>query len=150
MREIGNEVRETLMLIPAKAVLRRDVYYTYACENFQKNDIITPMAKASKDPAVIPGSFASPEAIAHIMTQKFVMVSPLYQQEQERGRQELKLSRQTVSNWVLHAAENWLSPVYEELHRQLMNREMPMPMRPPSRCCGSRRKGPEQELYVAV
>ena len=33
MREIGTEVRETLKLIPAKAILRRDIYYTYACEN---------------------------------------------------------------------------------------------------------------------
>ena len=33
MQEIGTEVRETLKLIPAKAMLRRDVYYTYACEN---------------------------------------------------------------------------------------------------------------------
>lgn len=32
MREIGKEVRETLVLIPAKATLRQDVYYTYACE----------------------------------------------------------------------------------------------------------------------
>ena len=30
MREIGTEVREILKLIPAKAILRRDVYYTYA------------------------------------------------------------------------------------------------------------------------
>lgn len=29
MREIGTEVRETLKLIPAKAIFSRDVYYTY-------------------------------------------------------------------------------------------------------------------------
>ncbi len=124
MREIGSEVRETLVLIPAKAVLRRDVYYTYACERCQKNDITTPIAKAPKEPAVIPGGFASPEAIAHIMTQKFVMAAPLYRQEQEWARQGLKLSRQTMSNWVLRAAEDWLSPVYEELHRQLVKRDV--------------------------
>ena len=65
MREIGTEVRETLKLIPAKAILRRDVYYTYACENCEKNDVSTPIVKAPKEPSVIPGSFASPEAIAH-------------------------------------------------------------------------------------
>ncbi len=124
MREIGSEVRETLVLIPAKAVLRQDVYYTYACERCQKNDITTPIAKAPKEPAVIPGGFASPEAIAHIMTQKFVMAAPLYRQEQEWARQGLKLSRQTMSNWVLRAAEDWLSPVYEELHRQLVKRDV--------------------------
>jgi len=96
MREIGTEIRETLKLIPAKAVLRRDIYY--ACENCEKNDISTPIVKTPKEPAVIPGSFASPEAIAHIMTQKFVMASPLYRQEQEWARQGLKLSRQTMSN----------------------------------------------------
>ena len=124
MREIGTEVRETLVLIPAKAVLRRDVYYTYACENCEKNDISTPIAKAPREPAVIPGSFASPEAIAHIMAQKFVMYVPLYRQEQEWGRQRLELSRQTMSNWVLRAAEDWLGPVYDVLHRRLVLREV--------------------------
>ena len=41
----------------------------------------TPVVNAKIESAVIPGSFASPEAIAHIMTQKFVMGSPLYRQE---------------------------------------------------------------------
>ncbi len=124
MREIGTEVRETLKLIPAKAILRRDVYYTYACENCEKNDVSTPIMKAPKEPSVIPGSFASAQAIAHIMTQKFVIASPLYRQEQEWARQGLKLSRQTMSNWVLRAAEDHLLPVYEELHRQLVKREV--------------------------
>lgn len=92
MREIGTEVRKTLKLIPAKAILRRDVYYTYACENCEKNDISTPIVKVLKEPAVIPGSFASPEAIAHIAVQKFAMYVPLYRQEQEWARQGLKLS----------------------------------------------------------
>ena len=124
MQEIGTEARETLKLIPAKAMLRRDVYYTYACENCEKNDISTPIVKAPKEPSVIPGSFASAQAIAHIMTQKFVMASPLYRQEQEWARQGLKLSRQTMSNWVLRAAEDYLLPVYEELHRQLVKCEV--------------------------
>ena len=47
MREIGTEVRETLKLIPAKAILRRDVYYTYACENCEKNGVSTPIVKVS-------------------------------------------------------------------------------------------------------
>ena len=68
-------------------------------------------------PSVIPGSFASPEAIAHIMVQKFVMASPLYRQEQELNRSGIQLSRQTMSNWILRASDDWLMPVYEEMHR---------------------------------
>lgn len=35
---------ETLVLVPAKATLRQDIYYTYACEHCEKNDISTPSA----------------------------------------------------------------------------------------------------------
>ena len=130
MQEIGKEVRETLVLKPAEAVLRQDVYYTYACKNCEKNeetdaekeDVSTPIVKAPEEPAVIPGSFASPEAIAYIMVQKFVMYAPLYRQEQEWDRQGLKLSRQTMCNWLQRAAEDWLKPVYDVLHQRLVKR----------------------------
>jgi hypothetical protein len=72
-----------------------------------------------KEPVICRGSFASPEAVAHIATQKFVMYSPLYRLEQEFNRQGLKLSRQTMSNWLLHASDRWLQPIYEVLHQQL-------------------------------
>ena len=124
MAEIGTEVRETLKFIPARAVLRRDVYYTYACRNCEEHAISTPVVKTRKEPAVIPGSFASPEAVAHIMTQKFVMGSPLYRQEREWSGQGIELSRQTMSNWMLRCAKDWLEPVYEQLHRQLVKQEV--------------------------
>ena len=85
--------------IPAKAILKRDIYYTYACENCKKNDISTPIVKTPKDAVLIPGSYASPEAVAYIAVQKFVMGSPLYRQEQDLnnylldGRIELSNNR---------------------------------------------------------
>ena len=42
------------------------------------------------------------------MTQKFVMYSPLYRLKQEFQRQGLKLSRQTMANWILQASDTWL------------------------------------------
>ena len=74
---------------------------------------------ASREPSVLPGSFASPSAIAHIATQKYVMYSPLYRLEQEFERMGMKLTRQTMSNWLLHATENWLNPIYDVLRQQL-------------------------------
>lgn len=124
MREIGKEVRRSLVMIPAQVKIREDWYYTYACRRCQEEGIQTPIAKAKRRPAVISGSYASAEAIAHIMVQKFVMGSPLYRQEQAWNRQGVKLSRQTMSNWILRAAEDWLAPVYEELHRQLVGRDV--------------------------
>ena len=78
MTEIGKEVVRTLEIIPAQMVVREDICYTYACQTCNKEDTETPVVKSPKEKNIIPGSFATPEAVAHIMTQKFVMGSPLY------------------------------------------------------------------------
>ena len=52
------------------------------------------------------------------------MYSPLYRLEQEFNRQGLKLSRQTMSNWLLNASDTWLQPIYEVLHRQLCSEKV--------------------------
>ena len=124
MTEIGKEVVRTLEIIPAQMVVREDIYYTYACQTCNKEDIETPVVKAPREKNIIPGSFATPEAIAHIMTQKFVMGSPLYRQEQEINRKGIHLSRQTMSNWILKATEDYLAPVYEQLHKELLKRDV--------------------------
>ena len=62
---------------------------------------------------------ASAEAVAYLATQKFVMYSPLYRLEQEFNRQGLKLSRQTMANWLLNTSEKWLQPIYDTLREQL-------------------------------
>ena len=75
--------------------------------------------KAAKEPALLPSSFASAEAVAYLAAQKFVMYSPLYRLEQEFNRQGLKLSRQTMANWLLNTSEKWLRPIYDVLREQL-------------------------------
>lgn len=124
MTEIGKEVVRTLKIIPAQMVVREDIYYTYACRNCSENQIETPVVKTPREKNIIPGSFAAPEAISHIMVEKFVMGSPLYRQEQDINRKGIRLSRQTMSNWILRAAEDYLTPVYEQLHRELLTRDI--------------------------
>ena len=127
MTEIGKEVVRTLEIIPAQMVVRKDIYYTYACRSCSESadkGCETPVVKAPREKNIIPGSFATPEAIAHIMTQKFVMGSPLYRQEQEMNRKGISLSRQTMSNWILKATEDYLIPVYEQLHKELLKRDV--------------------------
>ena len=83
-----------------------------------------PITQASKDAALIPGSFASPEAVAYLMTQKYMMGSPLYRLEREFFLKEIYLSRQTMSNWFIRCANDWLSPVYSALRQELNLREV--------------------------
>ena len=98
MMEIGRDVRRTLVMIPAQVRIREDIYFTYACPKCKEEGTETPIRKAERLPALTPGSYASAEAVAHIMVQKFVMYAPLYRQEQEWNRAGVQLCRQTMSN----------------------------------------------------
>lgn len=63
----------TCRSILAQVVVEQFIYYSHACQNYSKEEIETPFVKALREKRIIPGSFATPEAVAHIMTQKFVM-----------------------------------------------------------------------------
>ena len=120
MEVIGKKVTKHLEIIPAKAVIREDVYFTYACRKCHENEADTPIVETPQPNPVIKGSFASAEAIAHLMTQKFVMHSPLYRQEQELKQKGIELSRQTMSNWFITASKLWLEPLYERMKELLL------------------------------
>ena len=120
LHAIGKETRRELKIIPAQAVIVEHVRRVYGCRDCEMNECGTPIVKAPVDNPVIKGSFASPEAIAHIAVQKFVMGSPLYRQEQEFLRGGIMLSRQTMSNWLIRCSEDWLEPVYDALHEMMM------------------------------
>lgn len=124
MEIIGSECRSTLKIIPEQVILRKDIYYTVACKKCEDENCKTQIVKTPRDVSVLPGSFASPEAVAHIMTQKYVMGCPLYRQEANLNRRNIMLSRQTMSYWMLSCAERWLEPLYEELHKKLLQEDI--------------------------
>jgi len=117
---MGRDKRRELVIIPAQVKIREHVRKVYACRDCEKDEYGVPIIKAPIDNPVIKGSFASPEAIAHIMCQKFVMGAPLYRQEQDWNRQGIMLSRQTMSNWLIKATEDWLEPIYDALREVLL------------------------------
>jgi transposase len=122
---MGTEtVRRELKLIPAKAVIVEHVRKVYACRHCEKDECGVPIIKAPTVNPVIKGGFASPEAVAHIAAQKFVMGVPLYRQEQEWLRQGINLSRQTMSNWLIKATFDWLEPIYDVLNEILCMRKV--------------------------
>lgn len=121
---MGRETRDELKLIPATASIIRHVRHVYACRSCEKSAESVPIVKANMPNPVIKGSFASPEAVAHIASQKFVMGIPLYRQEQEWERNGILLSRQTMSNWLIRCAEDWLKPIYDRLHELLCSNEV--------------------------
>ena len=124
MEIIGKDIRRTLKIKPMEITVQEDWYYTYGCRNCKETDIETPVVRVPKDEALIPGGYATPEAVSYIMTQKYTMASPLYRLEQEFQRHKVQLSRVTMSNWIMYCSEKYLKPVYEELRRHLIQEEI--------------------------
>jgi len=124
LHTMGRDTREELKIIPAKAVIVRHVQHAYACRKCETNSVRVPIIKALMPQPVIKGGFASPETIAHIAVQKFMMASPLNRQEQEWKQNGIQLSRQTMSNWLIKACEDWLEPIYDEMKQRLCEHEV--------------------------
>mgnify|MGYP003564688956 CR=1 FL=1 len=124
LHTMGRETREELKIIPAKAVIVCHVRHVYACRNCENASEHVPVVKADMPEPVIKGGFASPDTIAHIAVQKFMMASPLYRQEQEWKQNGIFLSRQTMSNWLIKASEDWLELVYEAMKHRLCEHEV--------------------------
>lgn len=124
LHAMGRESRRELTIIPAQVKIVEHARVVYACRTCERDAENATVVKAGQNEPVIKGSFASPEAIAQIMTQKFVMGAPLYRQEQEYARNGIALSRQTMSNWLIRATEDWLEPVYDRLHEELCARDV--------------------------
>lgn len=120
--EMSTEIRRELKIIPAQMSLVEHIQYVYACRHCEKHDIETPIVTASMPRPAFPGSLASSSAVAYIMSKKYVEGMPLYRQEQQFARQGVALSRQTLANWVLHGANQWLSILYKRLHAELVKR----------------------------
>lgn len=119
MMEIGKEVVETVKVIPAQYILRKDIYYTYACRNCEENGISIPVVKTTHQKSVISGGVAAPETVAYLMTEKYVMHSPLYRLEQDLKRKDVKLSRQRTAE--LLSKERHTAPNYSILRSPWRN-----------------------------
>ena len=121
---MGHDKRRELEIIPARVVVVEHDRAVYSCRDCEKNNDHVPIVKAPMPEPVIKGSLASASAVAHIMCQKYVMYAPLYRQEQDWKRQSVYLSRQTMANWVIRCAEDWLLPLYERMRLILLARDV--------------------------
>lgn len=124
MQYIGEDVIRRLKIVPAKFVVVETHLRRYACKKCQETGVSTPVVSGKADPAVIPGSNAEAEAIAYLAFEKFVMHSPLYRIEQHCKWIGIPLSRQTMSNWLLKAAELWLNPLWEQIRLEMLKEDV--------------------------
>lgn len=122
MDEAGVEIRREFIHVPAQTMVREHIQQQYACRTCDRHRTETPMVKAQMQKRPIPGSLASASMLAYVMDKKYVDGLPLYRLEKQFARQGLRLTRQTLANWVVLGATRWLDLIYHLLHEKLPQR----------------------------
>lgn len=77
------------------------------------------MVKADHPKTLLHGSLVSPSLGVAIINGKYVNAVPLYRLEQEFQRYGLQITRQNMANWCIRLAEEYLSILYDYLHKEL-------------------------------
>jgi transposase len=124
LHEMSTEIRQEIKVIQPQVSVVKHVRHIYACRHCEQNEINTPVVTAPMPKPALPGSIASPSAIAHIMSQKFVEGLPLYRQENQWERLGVELSRQTMANWMILSSDRWLSLIYERMREYLLEKDI--------------------------
>ena len=124
LHEMKKEIHRELTVIPAQVNVTEKVRSIYACRNCERNGTSTPIIAAPMPNPVIKNSLASPSIIAHIMHRKYVDAVPLYRQESQYKKFGLKLSRQTMANWMMISSSDWLRHLYNRMHQELLKRQV--------------------------
>ena len=105
--KIGQESTEELAIIPEQVKVIRHIRLKYgpcACEESQGQE--KPEVKIAPTPArLIPHSIVSPSLLAYSITGKFNDGLPFYRQSAQFKRYGVELTRATLCNWALAAAE---------------------------------------------
>nr|WP_308624519.1 IS66 family transposase [uncultured Eisenbergiella sp.] len=116
-------VREEIRITPAiveRVRYMQEVLICPAC----KKDHDGSFKKGEVPSAFIPHSPASASAVAFVMLSKCFMGLPYYRQESAFTQLGAKIPRETLANWCIIAAENYLFPIYDLIHRELIKREV--------------------------
>lgn len=124
LHEMSTQVRQEIKVIPAQVSVVKHMQYIYACRRCEQENVTTPIIKAEMPKPLLPGSLASSSMLAYIMDQKYTLSLPLYRQEQQFSRMGVELSRQTMANWMVNAADPWLKIIYDQMHKQLLQRDI--------------------------
>lgn len=123
---IKQDITRELRYVPATLSVDVHVQNIYGCRHCEAHgDGETPIIVAAPKPKrAFPGSIASPSVVAGIIDDKFVMGVPYYRQEQQWDRRGCNISRQNMANWVIHAGQVLLKPVYEHMKALLLKQNV--------------------------
>lgn len=112
-KQLPDAISRKYHFVPAKVELEEHHIGVYASKTDEH------MVKADHPKALLHGSLVSPSLGAAIINGKYVNAVPLYRLEQEFQRYSLRITRQNMANWCIRLAEEYLSILYDHLHKEL-------------------------------
>ena len=112
-KQLPDAISRKYHFVPAKVEVEEHHIGVYASKTDEH------MVKADHPKALLHGSLVSPSLGAAIINGKYVNVVPLYRLEQEFQRYGLQITRQNMANWCIRLAEEYLSILYDHLHKEL-------------------------------
>ena len=113
-RRIGEETSEQLEYVPASLYVIEHVCPKYACPACQGH-----VAQGEKPAQPIEKGLPGPGLLAHVITSKYADHLPLHRQESIFTRYGVELSRSTLCDWTLAAAEA-LEPVVKAMRVRIL------------------------------
>lgn len=112
-KQLPDAISRKYHFVPAKVEVEEHHIGVYASKTDEH------MVKADHPKALLHGSLVSPSLAAAIINGKYVNAVPLYRLEQEFQRYGLQITRQNMANWCIRLGEEYLSVLYDYLHKEL-------------------------------
>ena len=126
MLAIGTEViRNEIVYTPPKLERIEYIATTYACPECKDTEE-PQFIKDNGRPALIPGSYASESLLAYILYRKYGLYIPLYRQEQDFLQMSAPIGRTSMAHWIITAGQEYMQPMYDYFHRELLKRRFLM------------------------
>lgn len=126
MLAIGTEViRSEIVYTPPKLERIEYIATTYACSECKDTEE-PQFIKDNGKPALIPGSYASESLLAYILYRKYGLYIPLYRQEQDFLQMSAPIGRTSMAHWIITAGKEYMQPMYDYFHRELLKRRFLM------------------------
>ena len=124
MHIMSEDVQRELDFVPEQLRVVEHVKMVYSCRTCEREALTVPIVTAPAPPRLYPSRLLSASVLAEIVHRKYVLGVPLYRQEQDWARRGVWVSRQTMANWVLVGADQWLTPLWDVLHQELVRRSI--------------------------
>ena len=117
-RQIPSEIYKRLRYEPASWTVEVHTVEVYVGTDGDHQD---EFIRGERPKDLLRNSIVTPSLLAAILNVKYVNSSALHRIEQEFERNGVKISRQTMSNWIIKCADRYFAPFVERMKSELLS-----------------------------